>query len=130
MINTKRCWAPKTVPSNLRALLAVPLSSNQEVTPALHRQLLLVKLRRLVAEAGEDAARALEMSPEHLPELLAIQQREPQSNWAVAILNSDLMMAQLGKINWSKENSLTSIHQAEIREQLQEQTLQSLLETL
>lgn len=130
MDNTKRCWAPKSVPSNLRALLTVSMNSKQEMDPALHRRLLLSKLEQLVAEAGADAGRALEMSPEQMPELLAIKQQEPRSNWATAILNSDLMAAQLGRINWSKEKGSTPILQAKLREMLKEQTLPSFLEAL
>ena len=130
MDNTSRYWSPRSVPSNLMPLLAVRLSSRQPMNPQLHRQLMLEKLASLFKQAGPSAAQLLEMSPEQLPELQAIREMEPVSNWPTALLNSDLMNAQMRKINWSQETTGTRVPQKEIQIALNEQTLASLLETL
>lgn len=112
-------------------LLAVPGYSGQPMTPELHRMLMQDKLEQLVAEAGEDEARAaLEMSAEVAPAMWAIAENEPVSNWPIAILNSDPMTEQMHKINWSRETRGNPLPAAEIKEALREQTLASLLEML
>lgn len=131
MDSSMRYWAPNSVEPNLMPLLAVRLNSRQQMTPQLHRQLMLEKLAALFKKEGEkEAARALEMSSEQMPELLSIRQQEPVNNWPMALLSSDLMSAQMRKINWSQETIGTRVPQKEIASALSDQSLSGLLEML
>ena len=137
MAASRRYWAPKTAPSNVRMMLAVdrgPEPPEQAMDEATYLDLMREKVERLVEAAGPDeAARLLEMSPEQMPELEAIRSSQPQASWATALLNSDLMSELMRKINWSRETTGTQPlipTQAEIRSALAEQTLQQLIETL
>lgn len=131
MTSTVKYWAPRTVEPNLVSLLAVKVPGSQEMTPQLHRILMDKKVEELFGKETEQGARAdLQMSEEHLPELFAISKREPPKNWPTAVMFSDQMSERMHRINWSLETSGESLPQDEIKEMLEEQTLQSLLEAL
>lgn len=131
MSNTMKHWAPKSVAPSLSAALAVKYSGQQEMTPALHQQLLTDKVRKLFKEAGEARAQqAMEMSPEHLPELYAISQQAMPMELPQQLMASDTMMAALNQINWAEEASSKPLNNLQAGNLLQEQTLESLLEAL
>lgn len=139
---SRRYWAPKTAPSNVRLILAVdlgpdaaaaPAGSPSAVTETRHREAMAAKVARLVAQAGEEAAAVLEASAENLPELEAIRSSQPQAEWPTALMNSESMMALLNQIDWTREGKgPTPLNptQAAIKSALREQTLRDLIEAL
>ena len=130
MTNSSRYWAPRSAPSELMPLLAVEMPVQQQMTQALHRELMREKLMRLFAKEKAQAPRLLEMSQEELPELQLIKETEPASNWPTAVLMSEVMTNRLSQIDWKLESRGQPVPQAEIREALRQQTLASLLEAL
>lgn len=130
MSNTVKHWAPKSVVQSLSAALAVRFSDQREMTPSLHRQLMTDKVDKLFREAGEARAQqAMEMSPEHLPELYAISRQAMPQELPQLLMASDTMMAALNQINWAEEAS-SPMNSLQAGNLLQGQTLESLLEAL
>lgn len=131
MNSSKTYWAPATAPRDKMALLAVAMNSRQPMTRALHRALMRNKLTSLFSQTDEqEAASLLGMSPEHMPELTAIKAEVNREHWPEAVLNSDLMLANLNLIDWQQEPDNSQTPQKLIKQALDEQTLGSLLETL
>lgn len=130
MDNLKRVWAPRTVPQNKQMLLAV--AGSWPMTAGQHRLLMEDKILALFQQAGPEEARsAMEMSEESFPELATIAQHSNREHWPDALMMSDTMGMALGMIDWDKEGPVrTEVQLREIREQLQEQTLRSLIESL
>lgn len=126
----KNVWAPRTVPEELQALLAVEAS--WPLTPGQHRSLMESKVSKLFEEAGpEDARQAMEMSEEYSPETALIARNLPVKAWPEALMWSDSMGAMLARINWEKEGPLKSAAlKLDLLDQMEEQSLQSLIESL
>jgi hypothetical protein len=130
MDNMKRVWAPRTVPEELQAVLAV--EATWPITPSQHESLMRSKIVRLFEEAGpREAHDALEMSEEHFPEMALIARNQMQKDWPDALMDSDTMGAMLARIKWAKEGPLTSeAVKMDLLEQMEEQSLRSLIESL
>jgi hypothetical protein len=90
------------------------------------------KIARLFEEAGPREARdALEMSPEHFPEMAMIASYQNRENWPDELMRSDTMGAMLARIKWEKEGPLKSeAVKLDLLEQMEEQSLRSLIESL
>ncbi|GAA4031992.1 hypothetical protein [Actimicrobium antarcticum] len=130
MDDMKKVWAPRTVPEELQALLAVEAS--WPITPGQHQSLMESKVAKLFQEAGPVGARqALEMSEEHFPEMALIARNQSAKAWPEALMWSDSMQAMLSRIQWSKEGPLKSeALKLDLLDQMEEQSLQSLIESL
>lgn len=126
----QKLWMPSTVPSNKKVLLAVqiwrPISKQQ------HWDAMLDKVVKLFdACSYQEAKDILEMSVEHLPELITIPINFDRKYWPIALMNSDTMSMSLNQIQWEKELALTD--EDEIRylmDELEAQTLLSFVEYL
>ncbi len=138
MTDPTRYWAPRSVPSNLTMILAIdrgPGGPDRRAIPLEweYRLEMADKVAKLFAAAGDDARNALEMSAEHMPELWAIRQGEPEASWPAALMLSDAMVRLLGHIDWQQEASGDLPNPAsaqEIRDELEEQSLWHLVEHL
>jgi hypothetical protein len=129
---SRRYWAPKTPPSNVRLMLAVDRGPGAagELDEAAYLSLMAEKVRRLVEQAGPEAVEILEASTESLPELNAIRDSEPTSSWPDVLMSSDWMMQLLNQIDWSRESGIRPMlpTQNDLRDALREQTLRELIE--
>lgn len=119
MSNSRKVWIPAGVPQGAEMALSVD-APRELMTPALYRSLLIQKLDGLILADPKAARRALEMSQEQAPELWAIAEQFPTSQWASAIVMSDQVTALLspitGKGRLAKPESPQSL--LEILEQL------------
>lgn len=122
MTNSKP-WAPRTVPPELQAPLAVLAPKSVAMTPDLHRMLLADKLTSLVGKAEP-------WEKDEAAELLPDLQTAPTKDWPSLILLSDPMQAALSKIDWIKETKGPAPLQATVKEALDEESLASLLASL
>lgn len=122
-MNSTKPWAPRSVPTELQAPLAVLAPKDRPMTPDLHRMLLADKLTSLVAKA-ESWER--DEAAEVLPDL----QTAPTKDWPSLILASDPMQAALSQIAWPSEGKGMPPLQATVKEALDEQSLVSLLSSL
>lgn len=131
---SSRYWAPKSAPSNVKLILSVDrgTAAAQALDEATYRSLMAEKVARLVQEAGPEAAEILEASVENLPDLAAIRANQPEASWPTALMDSDLMMQLLNKIQWPKETGPRPMLPlpSEIKSALREQTLRDLIESL
>ena len=99
MSSSRRVWIPGGVPPEAEMALSVE-HPGRMMTPALYRSLLARKLDSLIQADPRAARSALEMSQEQAPELSAIAEQFPASQWADAIVSSDWMAALLGQVAW------------------------------
>src|SRR5690606_20882304 len=91
-----------------------------------YRLEMVEKVAQLFAAADDDAGNILEMSAEHMPEMWAIRQEQPEDAWPAAVMHSDAMTRLLAHIDWKQEASGTlpcPPSPEDIREDLEEQTL-------
>ncbi|MDR3428080.1 hypothetical protein [Silvimonas sp.] len=101
--NSEKVWFPKTkdlTESERSALMvktAQPVWSAGELIPLLED-----KLAALI-QVTPNVASLLEMSVEHLPELVLIKQQVNREHWASALARSDSMQILMNKIDWAQE---------------------------
>ncbi len=95
MTSSAKHWLPKGLPPPL----SVP-SPGEPVSRSLYLSLIEAKLRGLIQADPKAARAALEMSQESAPELWAIAEQQPQSQWASALVRSD-QFSSLLPTNWS-----------------------------
>ena len=112
MNSTKQHWIPAGVPK----VLSVQFPGNP-VTRELYLQFLQAHLDELIQADLKEARRALEMSQENAPELWAIAEQNPSSQWARALVQSDQLNALLPS-PWSGDR--TSVESSQnLREMLE-----------
>lgn len=97
MSSSRKVWIPGGAPPEAEMALSVE-PPRRPMTPALYRSLLVLKLDSLIQADPRAARSALEMSQEQAPELWAIAEQCPVSQWASAIVSSDRMVTLLGQM--------------------------------
>ncbi len=85
MPNTTEHWLPSGAPQPL----SIPFPGSDPVSLDLYLNLLGMQLQYLVDLDQKAARRALEMSQEQAPELWAIAEENPPSQWGTALVASD-----------------------------------------
>lgn len=108
-------------------LLAVPATAKP--TRQMYQALLAQKLQDLVDLSPEQARAAMEMSPEHLPEVYLIGLDQPRTLWGVSLTNSDSMGILLSRLDWTQAGQI-AILSGDALETHPQRDLQSLLEHL
>lgn len=108
MDSMSKGWWPRSPMTNAqRAVLTVPYSSPSPMTPNLLRSLLEHKFARMLADNPSQARQAMEMSQENAPELYALAQSSPPSQWPALLVRSEGMERLLALIDWHKETAKT-----------------------
>ena len=108
-------------------LLVVPATAKPD--RQMYQALLAQKLQDLVDQSPEQARAAMEMSPEHLPEMYLIGLEQPRAQWGISLTNSDSMGSLLSRLDWTQPGQLT-IPSGDDLEIHPQRVLQSLLEQL
>ncbi len=105
MNDTNKVWMPAGKLTEVeRVALSVP--ANEKPDPALYRSLLETKLQALVDADPVAARRSLEMSQDEAPELWAIAEQNPQSQWGSALARSEALSKMTQMIDWTMPGSL------------------------
>ena len=114
MNDSSKVWLPSGLPPATAHLLSVP-DPGKPMTPGLYREMLVAKIDQLIQADPKAARQAMEMSQDEAPELWAIAEQFPASQWASALVRSDQMQALLsqttgeGKLATPHEHSLGEI---------------------
>ena len=93
-------WIP-SIRGTPRHALAVPFSG-KEMSRETYRNLLLVRLEKLVATNTERAYDLLTGSPEHHPDLYTAARWNPAKDWPIQIMMCGQMGMCLSSIDWDK----------------------------
>lgn len=128
MNSSLKFWIPAgdlTVGQSM--LLAVPATAKPD--RQVYQALLAKKLQDLVDQSPEQARAAMEMSPEHLPEVYLIGLEQPQTQWGISLANSDSMDSLMSRIDWTQPGQVATPSGDELEIHPQ-RDLQSLLEHL
>lgn len=99
MNDSSKVWLPGGALPGTELALSVP-DPGQPMTPGLYREMLAAKLDGLIQSDPKAARQAMEMSQEQAPELWAIAEQYPPSQWASALLRSDKMAGLLAPLTW------------------------------
>jgi len=100
MNDSSKAWLPSGLPLEVARTLSV-IEPGLPMTPSLYRELLTARLDELIKADPKAARRALEMSQEQAPELWAIAEQYPISQWASALVRSDQMNALISQMRWT-----------------------------
>lgn len=119
MNTVMKWWAPSgaDLSAGERKFLAV--RNPQRPLNTMYLTLLAQKLQELIDADQRRARVAMEMSVEHAPVLWSIAHSEDESNWGVALVNSDLLMPLLAKINWNRRGRLIGPDHRTLQEMLE-----------
>lgn len=115
MDSSSKAWQPPGLQAPMSELLAVP-APKPPVTRGLYLSLLEAKLAELVEADPRAAKQALEMSQEGAPELWAIAEQYPRSQWASALVRSDSMGRLLAAVQWEQPGTLADPQPASLLE--------------
>lgn len=95
-------WVPDGALPGTEQALSVEYSG-ENMTPSLHRDLLVAKLDALIRADPKEARRVLEMSQEHAPNFWTIPKFYAPKDWAVQIVYCDRLMPFLGSLTGTGE---------------------------
>lgn len=87
-----------------RAALTVEANPDQPMDDQLHQWLMEKKFRKLIQADPKEAQAAMEMSPDHAPELWEIAARDPMMDWPTQLAKSEAILNLLRLIDWNLEN--------------------------
>ncbi len=128
MNSSLKFWIPAgDLTEGQAMLLAVPATAKPD--RQMYQALLAQKLQDLVDQSPKRARAAMEMSPEHLPELYLIGLDQPRTLWGISLTNSDSMGSLLSRLDWTQPGQVAILSGDELAIHPQ-RDLQSLLEHL